>query len=150
MSLQISGRRACSAACVHLTRRQQSLTYSPTVGHISDTRKFAALGVRIPGVEPHPVAAVVPPSRTDNEQWRLIAEAVRASYPEALTVPYVSLGGTDSRHFHPRTPEATYRFAALRMSAVQRRGVHGIDEHVTIDALAGGEPLLRTLICSLG
>jgi hypothetical protein len=36
------------------------------------------------------------------------------------------------------------------MSAVQRQGVHGIDEHVTVGALARGELFFRTLICSLG
>lgn len=90
-----------------------------------------------------------PESRTDSEQWQLICQAVEASYPGTLTVPYVSLGGTDSRHFHPYTPEATYRLAPLHMSAGQREGVHGVNEHVTIDALARGERFYRALITSL-
>jgi len=90
-----------------------------------------------------------PESRTDNAQWRLIADAVAASYPDTLAVPYISLGGTDSRHFHPHTPDATYRFAPLHMSAAQREGVHGINEYVTIDALTRGERFYRTLIQSI-
>ena len=90
-----------------------------------------------------------PASRTDNAQWRLIADAVEVAYPGALTVPYVSLGGTDSRHFHPYTPDATYRFAPLYMSASQREGVHGVDEHVTIDALVRGERFYRALVRTL-
>ena len=87
-----------------------------------------------------------PESRTDNEQWQLVADAVEVAYPGALTVPYVALGGQDARHFHPSTPDATYRFAPLSMSAGQRESVHGVDEHVTVDALDRGERFYRALI----
>lgn len=90
-----------------------------------------------------------PASRTDIPQWRLIEDAVEAAYPGTLTVPYVMLGASDSRHFHPRTPDATYRLAPLHMSAAIRAGLHGVDERVSVDALRRGEVFYRRLIESL-
>jgi carboxypeptidase PM20D1 len=89
-----------------------------------------------------------PMSPTGNEQFALIAGAVAASYPEAVTAPYVTLAATDSRHFHRFSP-AVYRFAPLRMTAAQRAAIHGENEHVSIDSLERGERFFQVLIRSL-
>ncbi|MFD1715956.1 M20/M25/M40 family metallo-hydrolase [Amnibacterium flavum] len=86
-----------------------------------------------------------PESRTDNEQFALLREAVTASYPDATTVPYVMMAATDSRYFHRFSP-AVYRFAPLAMSVAQRGSIHGVDERVEIAALERGEVFHRTLI----
>ena len=75
-----------------------------------------------------------PESPTDNAQFALIADAVKASYPDAATVPYVMHGGDRSRHFHRFSP-AVYRFAPLEMSNAQRASIHGVDERVEIASL---------------
>ncbi len=86
-----------------------------------------------------------PESPSSGPQFDLIAEAVRASHPEAITVPYVTMAATDSRYFHRFFP-ATYRFAPLMMNSQQRAAIHGIDERVAISELERGELFHRTLI----
>ena len=86
-----------------------------------------------------------PESPTDNEQFALIVEAVKASYPDAATVPYVMMAATDSRHFHRFSP-AVYRFAPLRMTGAQRASIHGVDERVEIASLERGELFHRALM----
>lgn len=86
-----------------------------------------------------------PESSSTGPQFQLIAEAVRSSHPEAVTVPYVTMAATDSRYFHRFFP-ATYRFAPLMMDAKQRGAIHGIDERVAISELERGELFHRTLI----
>lgn len=86
-----------------------------------------------------------PESASQGPQFALIAAAVTASHPEAITVPYVTMAATDSRYFHRRFP-AVYRFAPLMMNAQQRAAIHGVDERVDISELARGELFHRTLI----
>lgn len=86
-----------------------------------------------------------PESSTTNAQFALITTAVKASYPDAATVPYVMMAATDSRHFHRFSP-AVYRFAPLDMSKAQRASIHGVDERVEIAALERGELFHRTLL----
>lgn len=86
-----------------------------------------------------------PESATDNAQFALITEAVAASYPDAVTVPYIMMAASDSRHYH-RFCDSVYRFAPLAMTAEQRGGIHGVDERVEIDALERGERFHRHLL----
>ena len=92
--------------------------------------------------EPSPV------SPHDNEQFALIAAAVLDAYPGVPSIPYIQMSATDGRHFHAICA-ATYRFAPLTMTGSQRESIHGIDEHVTVDALKHGERFYRALIRSL-
>ncbi|WP_308799134.1 M20/M25/M40 family metallo-hydrolase [Agromyces silvae] len=89
-----------------------------------------------------------PESPVDDARFRAIGDAVAASYPEAITAPYLMMAATDSRWFHRFAP-AVYRFAPLAMTAAQRASIHGVDEHVTIDSLVRGERFHRTLLTSL-
>ncbi|MCB1274824.1 MAG: M20/M25/M40 family metallo-hydrolase [Leucobacter sp.] len=77
--------------------------------------------------------------------FALIAEAVRASHPGALTVPYVTMAATDSRYFHRYWPHV-YRFAPFTMSAELRATIHGVDERIGIDELERGVTFYRTLL----
>ena len=87
-------------------------------------------------------------SSSTNDQFALLRLAVEASYPGSIVSPYVMMAATDSRHLHEFTP-AVYRFAPLAMSAYQRAGIHGVDEHVTIDSLKRGVHFFETLIRNL-
>jgi carboxypeptidase PM20D1 len=89
-----------------------------------------------------------PESPTDNAQFGLIVAAVKAGYPDAVTVPFVCMAATDSRHFHGFSP-AVYRFAPLEMSNAQRASIHGVDERVEIASLERGEMFHRALLQQL-
>src|SRR5450759_1910401 len=82
------------------------------------------------GHEPTPTAPF-------DERWDTIRNAIAASYPDALTVPYTMLGASDARHA-ARIAPAVYRFSPLFMAAAQRASVHGVDERVTADSLVKG------------
>lgn len=86
-----------------------------------------------------------PESPTDNAPFALIVDAVKRSYPDAATVPYIMMAATDSRHFHRFSP-AVYRFAPLEMSNAQRASIHGVDERVEIASLERGELFHRALL----
>ena len=87
-------------------------------------------------------------SPTDNAQFAAIRQAVAASYPDAITAPYVMMAATDARHFH-RFCDAVYRFAPIAMNADQRAAIHGVDEWVEIDSLARGQVFHEHLIRSV-
>lgn len=93
----------------------------------------------VEGSEPSPESA------TDNAQFQAIRDAVAASYPEAITAPYIMMAATDSRHFHRFSP-AVYRFAPIAMSAAERATIHGVDESASIESLERGERFHRALI----
>jgi carboxypeptidase PM20D1 len=118
-------------------------TVAATVRRV--TRRIADPRVTVTVVESSEPS---PESATDNAQFALIEAAVRASYPDAATVPYVMMAATDSRHFHRFSP-AVYRFAPLRMTGAQRASIHGVDERVEIASLERGEVFWRSLLGGL-
>jgi len=85
------------------------------------------------------------PTSPFDERWDTIRNAIAASYPDALTVPYTMLGASDARHA-ARIAPAVYRFSPLFMSAAQRASVHGVDERVTADSLIKGVRFYRALL----
>ena len=92
--------------------------------------------------EPSPV------SPTDGPQFALVRSAVGAAYPEALVSPYVMLAASDARHFTV-IAQHVYRFSPFAMTREQREGLHGNDEHVTVDALGRGVVFYRALLRGL-
>ncbi|GAA1506915.1 carboxypeptidase PM20D1 [Agromyces terreus] len=86
-----------------------------------------------------------PESDVGSPAFQAIEAAVAASYPEAITAPYLVMAATDSRWFHRFAP-SVFRFAPLAMSAAQRAAIHGVDESVTFDSLERGERFHRSLI----
>lgn len=89
-----------------------------------------------------------PESSCDNQAWALLADAVAAGYPGVPVLPYLTTAATDGRHWHRFTPDV-YRFMPLLMDPAQRGSIHGIDEHVSIDALQRGERCYRALLKGL-
>ena len=87
-------------------------------------------------------------SATDNAAWRQLGAAVAAAYPGVATLPYLTTAATDGRHWHRFTPDV-YRFMPLATDAQQRAGIHGVNEHVSIDSLRRGERCYRALLRGL-
>ncbi|WP_062518375.1 M20/M25/M40 family metallo-hydrolase [Demequina gelatinilytica] len=113
------------------------------VAHVRDVVKDprVTLEPEVPS-EPSPVSP-----RGDDARWAAMLEAVGASYPDALAIPYVMLAASDSRHLAPMSG-ATYRFAPLRMSKPQREAVHGPNEKVEVESLGRGVAFYRALLTS--
>jgi carboxypeptidase PM20D1 len=77
-----------------------------------------------------------PVSPTD-DAFDLLTGMIGEVFPDAIPVPYVMTGATDSRYF-TRICERVYRFAPFRMTRAQRQAVHSYDEHLDVDAFLTG------------
>lgn len=53
----------------------------------------------------------------------------------AVSAPYVMLGGTDAYHFTEISSQV-YRYSPCVMNKEDLKGVHGINERLSIDAMA--------------
>lgn len=88
--------------------------------------------------EPSPVTPV------NGFGYRKVAAAIRRSYPNIITSPFLVIGATDSRHFGDISSNII-KFSPM----IDPIGFHGIDERVSLDsyrtALWFYEQLLRDL-----
>lgn len=66
--------------------------------------------------------------------WQRMTSAVSRTWPEALVSPYLMIAGSDSRHYS-RISDHVYRFCPYAMTAAERAGIHGNDEHVPTDKI---------------
>jgi carboxypeptidase PM20D1 len=73
-----------------------------------------------------------PVSRTDAPGYRQISRAVQEVFPGTAVAPFLTLGGTDSKHF-VGVAEDVYRFAPLRYRPKLAAGVHGTNERIPVD-----------------
>ncbi len=67
--------------------------------------------------------------------YHFMQACVREAFPEAAQAPYIMLGGTDARHFSHHC-SCTVRFAPTVLSKAQLHAMHGVDERLSVDALA--------------
>lgn len=94
------------------------------------------------GSEPSPV------SRIDGPPWHALATTVRQTWPDAVVAPYLVLGATDARHFADLS-EAVYRFAPVRLTSEDLDGIHGTDEHISVQNLTDGTAFYVRLVRTL-
>lgn len=92
----------------------------------------------------HPAAAV-PLSPRGGAAWDAVGEGVAAIVPEALVVPYLLSGATDSWHFLGLT-NAVYRFMPVQLVPDDLSRYHGRDERVPVAALAGAVRFYEALL----
>ena len=78
------------------------------------------------GMEPSRV------SRTDCEGWRVVSEAVSATWPGCIVSPYLMVQCSDSRHYG-LISDKVYRFSAMHMTAEERHMIHGNDERIQLE-----------------
>ena len=84
-------------------------------------------------------------SSADSQQFALLSEAIGASYPDALVVPYVMLAASDARTFTPIS-DHVYRFSPFAMTREQRQSIHGAGEHLSVDSLGRGVHFYREVL----
>ena len=78
-----------------------------------------------------------PISNIHSAEYAYLTACIEKQFPDVGISPYVIMGGTDCRHFHALTENAI-RFCPVRMTAQQSASCHGVDENVTLKALAEG------------
>lgn len=76
-----------------------------------------------------------PPASADGPAFLLAAEAVLAEVPEAVVLPGMVPGATDTRHFGDVADEIL-RFVPMQLEISERGGAHGRDERILVEPLA--------------
>lgn len=66
----------------------------------------------------------------ESESFETLARTIRRRYPETIVTPYLTIAGTDARHYQP-VARAAYRFLPIRFAAGDRHRVHGSDERIS-------------------
>jgi carboxypeptidase PM20D1 len=76
--------------------------------------------------EPSPVSPV------EGDEFRLLARTIREVVPSAIVVPWLVVGGTDSRYFAALTTNV-YRFSAAPVGRDDLERVHGTNERISVE-----------------
>jgi acetylornithine deacetylase/succinyl-diaminopimelate desuccinylase-like protein len=84
-------------------------------------------------------------SEIDTPLFKAITKAVRLSYKNAATIPYVATGFTDS-HFFRDIGIVSYGFAPFLFNTNEHTGVHGNDERISVENLNNGVKVLTDLL----
>jgi len=71
-----------------------------------------------------------PVSTVDSEIFQILSKTIRNQNPDAIVVPGLLGGGTDSRNFY-EISEEVYRFYPMRINAESMTRFHGIDEKIS-------------------
>ena len=81
----------------------------------------------------------------NGEPFRMTVECIKKNFPQLGIMPYVVIGGTDSRFFDP-VCDACVRFTPTAVNKDQMSRMHGIDENININVLPGAVDYYKTLI----
>ena len=83
------------------------------------------------------VTLSVNPSRvsvTDCDGYNKVSNAILSTWKGCIVSPYLMVQCSDSRHYG-RISDKVYRFSACDLTKEERAGVHGVDEHLRVDAI---------------
>ena len=89
------------------------------------------------------------PAEVDSPWFRAIARAVREVHPDAVVVPGLLPGGTDSRHYAPVTGDI-YRFLGFAIPIRDMDRMHGTDERTNVESYADGIRVLARMLQVMG
>lgn len=71
-------------------------------------------------------------SSPDHPAFLRLATAVRSLFPRAIVAPYLTIGGTDVRHYQ-RISDNLYRFTPVIVERSDLARLHGTDERVSVE-----------------
>lgn len=100
-------------------------------------------------VELRPIQGTNPSriSRTDCDGWERVADAVRATWPDAIVTPYLMVQCSDSRHWGAIS-DCVYRFSAMDLTAEERRTIHGNNERIRLETVERAVEFYLRLLAS--
>jgi acetylornithine deacetylase/succinyl-diaminopimelate desuccinylase-like protein len=84
-------------------------------------------------------------SSTDNQLYRAIAEITKRHYPNAVIVPSVSTGFTDS-HFFRDHGIASYGYSPFLIPEADEAGVHGNNERISLANIRSGTQMMYEIV----
>lgn len=86
-----------------------------------------------------------PISKTNNDQYKYLCEAIIKNFPDVIVSPYVMLGSSDCRFFS-EISDSAYRFSPTRMDNEELGKIHGNNESIKKTALAEAVLFYKDLI----
>ena len=115
-----------SASAVVNFRIRPGESADEVVAHVRDAVNDPEISIEVlRASEASPVSPV------DGEGFRIVQRALAEVVPEALVIPGLVLGGTDSRHYVQLT-DGAYRFAPMRLGGSDVTRIHGSNERISI------------------
>jgi carboxypeptidase PM20D1 len=75
-------------------------------------------------------------SSTDTPAFRTLELVVRQTFNNVPTAPFIFLAATDSRHYQPICANI-FKFSPYFVKPEEQKGIHGINERISQDTLAG-------------
>ena len=88
-----------------------------------------------------------PLSPVNTPEFMRLQRAIRAVYPGVLVAPYLTMAATDAREYRDVAPNA-YRFLPVQQDGALE-AIHGVDEHITLEAYRKAILTYATLIVEL-
>ena len=90
-------------------------------------------------IEVEPLVTTEPSkiSPVDGSGFKTIERAVYAIFPQAVTVPYIVMGGTDAIRYEPLC-DRIYRFTPMLISQDDLERMHGTDERLSLENVERG------------
>jgi carboxypeptidase PM20D1 len=98
--------------------------------------------VKIKVLSESPASTVSP---TDGPGFRLIGDCIRRHFPEAVVVPYLLTGSTDSKSLEPLA-SGVYRFTPCRLTKSDVARMHGVNERVSVENIEKAVSFFKTII----
>lgn len=73
-------------------------------------------------------------SEAECPAWDMVATTILETWPGCIVSPYLMVACSDSRHYG-RISNHVYRFSAADLTADERAGIHGNDEHIRVEVI---------------
>lgn len=70
----------------------------------------------------------------NSEGYNTIKECTIETYNNTVVAPFIMLGGTDGRHYN-EISDCVIRFSPMKVTNEDRKGIHGLNEKIKVDAL---------------
>lgn len=85
-------------------------------------------------VTAHDVNKMYPECDYKHPGYKLIKETIIETYNDTIVTPFTMLGGTDARHYN-EISDCVIRFSPIRLTNEDRKGIHGLNEKIKVEAL---------------
>lgn len=130
------------ASCTANLRILQGDTSADVLAHL---RRVSGMDYQV-----RPIAVEEPSgaASTETAAYGHLTGVIGRLFPEAVIIPYLMAGGTDSRYYE-ELADHVYRFQPLRLTEAQLALMHGTDEHLEIENLGRMMAFYRELITTL-
>ena len=97
------------------------------INHVKNVIDNPDITVSILGNSTQPASNI---SNYKTNQFKALAKSIRQTFPDVLVSPYISVGGTDAKHYENLSNQI-YRFLPIQVSSKRLESLHGVDERIT-------------------